>query len=90
MPKERIRKGRLTIKRARVRMPKAKERKEKEIRKERKVVARAKVKAKTRKAKARQRVTLVESQDVLPETVRESIFDRLQVIQPIHLQEEHQ
>ena len=47
MPKEKVRRARMTIKRAKVKMPRAKERKEKEIRKEKKVITRAKVKAKT-------------------------------------------
>ena len=69
-------------------MPKAKERKEKSNRKENKVITRAKAKAKARKEKVWLHVALVGSQDILLETVGETIFDRLQVIQPIHLQEE--
>ena len=87
MPKARARKLRMTIKRTKVRMPKAKERKEKENRKEKEVMTRAKEKAKTRKEKVWQLVTLVGSRDILLETVRETTFDRLQVIQSIDLQE---
>ena len=47
MPKEKVRRARMTIKKAKVKTPRAKERKEKEIKK--KVIARAKVKAKTRR-----------------------------------------
>ena len=79
MPKERARKARMIIKRVKVRMLKAKERKEKCNRKERKV-----------KEKVWQLVTLVGSQDILLETVRETIFDVLQPMQPIHPQEELQ
>ena len=86
LPKERARKARMTIKRARVRTPTAKERKGKKNRKEKKVITVAK--AKTKKGKVWQHVTLVGGQDILLETVGETIFDRLQVIQPIHLQEE--
>ena len=46
-------------------------------------------KSKTRKEKGWQMVTVVESQDILLETVGEAVFDRLQVIQSVHLQEEH-
>ena len=63
--------------------------KEKENRKEKKVITRAKAKAKTKKEKVWQHVTLVGSQDILLET-GETTFDRLQVMQPIHLQEELQ
>ena len=55
--KGRVRVARMTIKRAKVKMPRAKERKGKEIRKDRQAIARAKVKAKTRKAKVWQHVT---------------------------------
>ena len=58
-PKEKVRKARMTIAKA-----KAKERKAKENRKEKRVITRAEVKA-----------------------VGETIFDPLQVIQPIHVQE---
>ena len=53
-------------------------------RKETTVIARAKVRAKTRKEKVWQHVTLVRSPDILLETVGETIYDRLQVIQPVH------
>ena len=82
-------KGKNDRQKGKARMPKSQERKEREIRKEKKVLARAKVKAKTRKPNLWQHATLVESQDILLET-GEAIFDRLQVIQPMHLQEEHQ
>ena len=62
----------------------------KESRKEKKMIARAKERAKTTKEKVWQLVTLVGSQDILLETVRETIFDVLQPMQPIHPQEELQ
>ena len=78
----------MTTRRAKVRMPKARKRKEEESnRKERKVIARAKVSTKTRKEKV---WTLVGSPDILLDAVGETMFDRLQVIQPTHLQEELQ
>ena len=67
MPKEKVRRARVIIKKAKVKMPKAKERTQKDIRKERKVIMRAKVKAKTRKARVWQHVALMESQDILQE-----------------------
>ena len=76
VPKEKVRRSKMTIRKEKLKMPRAKERKEKEIRKEKKVIIRVKAKAKTRKAKVWQRVTLVESQDILLQTVRETIFDR--------------
>ena len=84
MPKERATKARMTIKGAKARMPKVKGRKEKSNRNERKVITRAKVSAKTRKEQVWQ---LVGSQGIFLESVGETNFDRLQVIQPIHLQE---
>ena len=81
---ERARKAKMITRRAKVRIPKAKERKENSNRKETTVIARAKVRAKTRKEKVWQHVTLVRSPDILLETVGETIYDRLQVIQPVH------
>ena len=86
MPMAGVRKARMTIRRVKVRIPKAKERKENENRKEKKAIRRAKAKAKTRKEKVWQLLTRAGSQDILLETVGETVFDRLQVIQPIHLQ----
>ena len=63
-PKEKVRRARMTIRRAKVKMPRAKERKGKEIRKEKKVNIRVKAMAKTRKAKVWQCGTLVERQDI--------------------------
>ena len=54
------------------------------------MITRAKARAKTKKDRVWQLVTLVGSPDILLETVGETIFDRLQVIQPMHLQEELQ
>ena len=76
MPKEKVRRARMTIRKAKVKILRAKERKEKEIRKEGTVITRAKVKAKTRKAKVWQHVTLVESQDSWLKTVGGTLFDR--------------
>ena len=76
MPKEKVKRARVIIRKANVKMLRAKERKAKEIRKERKVIARAKVKAKARKARVWQHVRLVESQDILLKTVGGTIFDR--------------
>ena len=76
MPKEKVRKARMTIRKAKVKMLRAKERKEKEIREERKVITGSKVNAKTRKARVWQRVTLVEGQDILLKTVGGTIFER--------------
>ena len=73
MPKEKVKRVRVTIRKAKVKMLRAKRRKEKEIRKEWKVITRAKVKAKPR---VWQPVTLVESQDILLKTVGGTIFDR--------------
>ena len=63
MPKEKVRRARMAIRKAKVKMLRAKERKESEIRKEKKMITRAKVKAKTKKAKVWQHVTLVENRD---------------------------
>ena len=79
----------MTARKAKVRIPRARQRKEKNKQK-RKVITRAKVRAKTKKEKVWQRDTLVGSPDILLETVGETIFDRSQVIPPIHLQEELQ
>ena len=59
----------MTIRKAKVWMPRAKERKEKEIRQEKKVIRRANV-----------TLTLVGSQDILLGTVGGTIFDRRQAI----------
>ena len=71
MPKEKVRRARMTIRKVKVKMLRAKEGKEKDTRKERKVITRAKV-----KAKVWQRVTLVGSQDILLKVVGGIIFDR--------------
>ena len=62
---EKARRARMTIRKAKVWMPRAKERKEKEIRQEK---------------KAWQHATLVGSQDILLGTVGGTIFDRRQAI----------
>ena len=74
--KGRVRKARMTIRRAKVKMPKAKERKGKEKGQEKKVSKRAKVKVKTKTEKVWQLVTLVGSQDIWLETVGETIYFR--------------
>ena len=76
IPKEKVRRVKTIIGKAKGRMPRAKERQEKETRKEKKVTTRAKVMAKTRKAKVWQHVTLLESPDTSLKTVGGTIFDR--------------
>ena len=85
MPKETARKARMPIKRAKVRVPKAKERKGQENRQKGKEGDR-KGKGKGKDQKRNGDVLhLWEARTFLPEAVGETIFNRLQVIQPIHL-----
>ena len=48
MPREKVRRARMTIRKEKLRMPRAKDRKEKEIRKEKQVIVRVKAKARRR------------------------------------------
>ena len=75
MPKIKVRRARMAIGQAQVKMPRAKERKgEGDQKGKRRVITR--VKAQTDKAKVWQHVTLPGSQDILLKTVGETTFDR--------------
>ena len=71
MPKEKVRRARMTVRKDKVKMPRARGRKEKEIRKEKKVTIRVKANAKIRKTIAWQRVHLWKAKTVCQRLLEE-------------------